>query len=101
MNVEKLQAKLLTAARALPPAERVPYAFEKRIMAALAALPAPDPWALWSHLLWRAAAPCVGIMLAVSIWAMFFPSTGSASATLAADLEGTLWGPLVALNDTW
>lgn len=100
MNVDELQVKLLAAARALPPAEQAPYAFEKRVMAALAALPAPDPWALWSHLLWRAAAPCVAVMLVVTGWTMFSSSAGSASA-LAADLDGTLWGPLVALNESW
>ena len=39
MNLEQLQKKLLAAARANPPADRVPYAFEKRILAQLAAQP--------------------------------------------------------------
>ena len=31
MNLEPLQKKLLAAARAHPPSDRVPYAFEQRI----------------------------------------------------------------------
>ena len=37
MNIAELQKKLLAAARANPPGDRVPYAFEKRVMALLAA----------------------------------------------------------------
>lgn len=50
-------------ARGLPRDERVPYAFEKRVLAHLAAAPAPDLLGLWSHALWRAVAPCLGVML--------------------------------------
>ena len=37
MNLAELERKLIAAARANPPSDRVPYAFEKRIMARLAA----------------------------------------------------------------
>ncbi len=100
MKTGELEKKLWAAARALPPSEQVPYAFEKRIMAALAAPVAVDVWALWSRLLWRAAAPCVGIMLAVSVWAVLDHSIG-ASTSLAVDLDRTVWGPLTSLNDSW
>ena len=36
MNLAELERKLIAAARANPPSDRVPYAFEKRIMARLA-----------------------------------------------------------------
>ena len=39
MNLVELQKKLLALARTTPPDERVPYAFEKRVMAALLAKP--------------------------------------------------------------
>ena len=39
MNLAELERKLIAAARANPPSDRVPYAFEKRIMARLAARP--------------------------------------------------------------
>src|ERR1043165_8517093 len=100
MRTEELQHKVLQAARALPVSEAVPYAFEKRVMAALAAAESVDVWALWSRLLWRAAAPCVGIMLVLSAWTMI-SSAGNTSATLAADLDRTVWGPLTSLNESW
>ena len=102
MNIDELQNKLFAAARSLPPSEMVPYAFEKRIMARLA-LPVPaDVWALWAHLLWRAAAPCVALSLLLGVWAaMSSSSSPSSSATLAADLERTVWGPLISLNESW
>ena len=37
MNLAELQKKLIAAARANPPGDGVPYAFEKRVMALLAA----------------------------------------------------------------
>ena len=100
MNIDELRNKLVAAARALPPSDAVPYAFEKRIMAALRAQAPVDVWALWSRLLWRAAAPCVAIMLAVSLWAMVDNSAKS-STSLAADLDRTVWGPLSSLNESW
>lgn len=101
MNSEQRAKQLYEAARLLPPSERVPYAFEKRVMAALARQPLIDPWALWSQLLWRAAAPCVGIMLITGVWAAFSGASISASEPLAADLERTVWGPLTSLGETW
>jgi hypothetical protein len=102
MKIDELQRKLLAAARALPISDQVPYSFEKRIMAALAANPAAvDVWAFWSRLLWRAAAPCVGIMLVLGVWSVFAANSGSSSASLAADFDRTVWGPLVSLNESW
>ena len=68
MNWEPLRQKLLSAARAQPPSDRVPYAFSKRIMARLAQPPAPDPSALWARALWRAAAPCVAFTVLLGVW---------------------------------
>lgn len=62
MKLEQLRQKLLATARANPPGDRVPYAFEKRIIALLKSQPAPDSWALWAHALWRAALPCIAVM---------------------------------------
>src|SRR5262249_39605407 len=68
MNLESLRQKLLATARANPPEDRVPYAFEKRIMARLSHQPALDAAAVWALGLWRAAAPCVAIALLLSVW---------------------------------
>ena len=68
MNLESLRNQLLAAARSQPPSDRVPYAFEQRILARLRAQPVPDLGALWTRMLWRAAAPCVAIALTIGVW---------------------------------
>ena len=90
MKVTQLERKLIAAARANPPSDRVPYAFEKRIMARLAAQPVPDDWALWARALWRAAAPCVAIMLLLGAWSFFAPHNSTAANDVSQDLEKTL-----------
>ena len=89
MNLAELHNKLIDAARANPPSDRVPYAFEKRIMARLATQPVVDDWAMWARALWRAAAPCVAIMLLLGAWSFFARSSAPAS-DLSQDLEQTL-----------
>jgi len=90
MNLAQLERKLIAAARANPPSSRVPYAFEKRIMAQLAARPALDDWALWGRALWRAAAPCVAIMLLLGAWSLFDLQGSTPTNDLSQQLEQTL-----------
>jgi hypothetical protein len=91
MNLAELQRKLVAAARANPPGDRVPYAFEGRITARLKALPVFDGPALWARALWRAAAPCVAIMLLLGLWSWFTPDTvGPAPGDLSQEIENTL-----------
>lgn len=90
MNLDKLQAKLLAAARADTPSDRVPYAFEQRILARLRSLPAPDGWAFWAGALWRAAAPCVAIMVLLALWTALAPVHKSPSNDLSQQFEQTL-----------
>lgn len=68
MNLEQLQYKLLAAARSNPPTDRVPYAFEKRVLARLKDSHVFDPSALWARALWRAAASCVALTLLLGVW---------------------------------
>ena len=90
MNLARLEQKLIAAARANPPSDRVPYAFEKRIMAHLATRPVADDWALWARALWRAAASCVAIMLLLGAWSFFASQGGTPANDLSQDLEKTL-----------
>ena len=55
--------QFLRLARNIPANEHVPYAFEKRIMAHVRALLNENPFTIWSRMLWRAVAPCLGVML--------------------------------------
>jgi len=73
MKLSELQKKLIAAARANPPSDRVPYAFEKRITALLAARPVLDRWALWSRALWRGAVGCLAVMALLSAGSFFIP----------------------------
>ena len=90
MNLAQLERKLIAAARANPPSDGVPYAFEKRIMARLAVRPVVDDWSLWARALWRAAAPCVAIMLLLGAWSLFVPHTSNSPTDLSQELEKTL-----------
>ena len=90
MNIAELHRKLIKAAKANPPGDRVPYAFEKRIMARLMARPLPDGWALWARALWRATVPCVAITLLLSAWSFFAPVPTPVSSDLSQEIENTV-----------
>src|SRR5690348_5102137 len=90
MNPTGLQNKLIAAARANPPGQSVPYAFEKRITALLASRPAIDNPVLWLHGLWRAAVSCLAIALMLGVWAFFNPANGAGTEDLSQNFESTL-----------
>lgn len=91
MNLAELQRKLIAAARVNPPDERVPYAFEQRILARLRVRPAAEDWAsLWARALWRAAVPCVSIMLLLGAWSWFGSARSAAKTDLSQDIENTV-----------
>lgn len=89
MNLTELQRKLLAAARSNPPSDKVPYAFQTRVMARLREQSAPDGWALWAGALWRATVPCVAIMILLSAWS-FFVSPTPASVDFSQEFENTV-----------
>lgn len=66
--------KLLDAARAVPTDYRVPYAFEKRIMARLASVRIEDPLALWGQALWRGAVFCLTLTVLLAVGSTFLPA---------------------------
>ena len=68
MKLDNLHNHLIAAARTIAPNERVPYAFEKRIMARLIPGVRVDVWATWSHALWRAAVSCVAVVMLCGAW---------------------------------
>lgn len=90
MNLAELQKKLIVAARLNPPDERVPYAFEKRITALVAARFAADRWVFWTRGLWRAAASCVAVAIVCGLVSLFMPATTDNSKDLSQDFENTL-----------
>jgi hypothetical protein len=90
MNLAELQKKLIAVARANPPGEGVPYAFEKRVMALLAARRATDNAVLWVRGWWRAAVSCLAIALMLGVWVTFNPTTGARVEDLSQNFESTL-----------
>lgn len=90
MKLAELEKKLIAAARHQPPDERVPYAFEKRIMAQLAARTGVDYWLFWSRGLWRAAAACAAVAVVLGAVSLFTPATPDNSNDLSQDFENTL-----------
>ena len=98
MNLVELQKKLLALARTTPPDERVPYAFEKRVMAGLLSKPMEDAWTLWGRALWRGAVACVVISILLSVLALL-PDRSSSGG--GQDLESTVFAMAEQLSDSW
>lgn len=91
----------MRAARKLPEDTRVPYSFEKRVMASLSTTNSPDALSdalsLWSRGLWRATLPCLALMLAIGMWS-FFANGGLSTDPLASDIELTMMQPFNELD---
>jgi len=85
MDLTRLQQKLVAAARNNPPGDRVPYAFEKRIMALIATRPVADNLTLWGQALWRAAASCVAVVLVVGACSFVIPGKTDTVATSSSN----------------
>jgi hypothetical protein len=102
MNIEKLHAKLITAARKHPPSEQVPYAFEQRIMSRLSTRPTQDFWALWGRPLWHAAMACVAITLLCGVWASLNRPKLDDAANFSQDFEAAVFAPMSEhIEDAW
>jgi hypothetical protein len=89
MRLAELQQKLIAAARVDPPADRVPYAFEKRVLARLQARPLEDFRLLWARALWRGAVACLGLALLLGVFTLVAPPAAPAG-DLSQDFENTL-----------
>jgi hypothetical protein len=103
MKPSELQTKLMAAARSHPPQDHVPYAFEKRIMARIAAATPLNPWALWGRPLWRAALSCVAITVVCGLWSLASAQkAASSNDSFAQDFERTVYASLNQhVEDSW
>jgi hypothetical protein len=95
MNLSGLHAKLIAVARANPPSERVPYAFEKRVMARLSDRRMDDAWTLWGAALWRSAFVCVALAVGLSIWSL------QAGGDISTDLDSAMVAGADQLVESW
>lgn len=90
MNLPELEKKLIAAARLQPADERVPYAFEKRITALIAARAGADNWVFWARGLWRAAAACAAVAVVFGTVSLLTPASSDNGNDLSQDFENTL-----------
>jgi hypothetical protein len=91
MKLDELEHRLLEVARAQAPSDRVPLAFEKRVMANLRARPILDVWEVWSRALWRAVVPCLVIMVLLGAWSLLSPAANPPATTdLSQELDNTV-----------
>ncbi|SRR5258705_3239852 len=95
MDLPKLHAKLIAAARRNPSADAVPYAFEKRVMARLETTTVEDRWTLWGKALWRCAFASLALAAGLSIWAL------QTNTEVEHDLESTMFAAADQLIDSW
>ena len=99
MNLDNLQHKLIAAARSVQPSDRVPYAFEKRVMARLAEVRA-DLLGAWSHALWRAAVVCVAVMLLAGAW-LFSTATSERESDFSQEFETAVFASAGSSDEAW
>ena len=100
MNLEHLQKTLLAAARRDTPSDRVPYAFEQRVMAHVRALRPTDRVSAWTAVFWRAALSSVAIALLLVGANVALPDAGGddADGLTAGHLEVAV---AASGNSTW
>ncbi len=103
MKQKNLHSNIIKAAQKLSEDDRVPYAFEKRIMAQLETAPQPDALALWAKGLWQASVPCLALMIAISTWSVIGQPTEPTVDPLAADLELAMLQPFddLSVEELW
>jgi hypothetical protein len=79
-------------ARETPRDERVPYTFEKRVMANLSTPLAADPLSQWTSALWRAVAPCAAITVIAAFvsFSQATEKTPTSRTEAGADLDAAL-----------
>jgi hypothetical protein len=99
MNLSQLQSKLLEAARRSPPAEHVPYAFERRVMARLTSAPLPNEWLAWTRALWFGAVACTAIAVLAIVWAA--PAAANPDPSFSDGVEDTIMASTDDLDSAW
>ncbi len=100
MNLDRLQKSLLVAARRDCPSDRVPYAFEQRVMTAVRGLRPADPLVLWTAGLWRAALSSVAVAV-VLVGANAVTTDGGQEGISADPLETALVASADPIPESW
>jgi hypothetical protein len=91
MQLDPLREKLIAAARRTPASDRVPLAFEKRIMARIGNGAPLSSWALWARPMWSAAASCAAITVLCGIWFFTARPHAEPADSFSQDFERTVF----------
>lgn len=95
MKIAELQDKLVAAARSEKPCDKVPFAFEKRVMARIAELPAIEQATEWASALWRSATACLVVAVLSAAWVLVEPAANTGTLDFSDQLENAV---LVAVD---
>lgn len=97
-----MHKKLIAAARTSVADARVPYAFEKRVMAHLGASARfADSWAMWGRALWQSAVACVAVTLLCGAWSFWSPHAPS-TTNLSDEFESAVFASASEdADDAW
>ena len=101
MNLDKLQQKLLHAARLHTPSDAVPYAFEKRIMARLSDANLADTRGSWIRALWGAAACSAAIAMLAGVLTLVPLGGKNKSGDLEQEFETTVMAMVDEASESW
>ena len=101
MNIAELEKKLLAAGRTLPVDDRVPLAFEKRVMARLPRRLDSDGASAWARALWRAAVPCVAVAVGLCALALSLQTGASHQPSLSEELETAVYAAMEYPETPW
>jgi hypothetical protein len=99
MDLDNLQRKLIAAARAATPSDRVPYAFEKRIMARLE-VACTDLLGAWSAALWRAVVPCIAITILSGAWLLWSSHQQSVNE-FSQEFDTAVFASAGSVDEAW
>jgi hypothetical protein len=102
MNLAELERKLIAAARTKVTDDRVPFAFEKRVMTRLQSPAGTDELAWWGRALWFGASACAAVTLAVSAW-NFSPDAGDSeqASSFSQGVEQSLFASADDPENSW
>ena len=101
MNIAKLQDKLLTAARSIPEDDRVPYAFEQRIMAHIRRPAVADRWTIWARWMWQTAVPCLGLTAVLCVLGLTSEGKRTQDSALSDQFETAVYAVLDDSENAW
>ena len=99
MKLDNLHQKLIAAARAEQPSDRVPYAFEKRIMARITSGSAVDTLGAWSAALWRAAVSCVVVSVVASAFVLW--SSAAHETDFSHEFDTAVFASAGSTDEAW